>query len=181
MEALDKEQQSIRPESRAGYLLEYVEQWCLYLSMAAVLVMGALIVGTICGRWLFSWQIPDDVLLVKDLMIVAVAMPLAAVATARQNIVVEVFTDRASERTKARLDTVGNLIGFVLFAFLTWGAGTEFWYAWQSGAYYDGDLDLPQWPGRFACFFGFGMLTLRLGLSVIDHATGLSPLNGPEV
>ncbi len=180
MEALGKVRQSGRTESGAGSLLACVEQWCLYLSMAAVLVMGALIVAAICGRWLFSLQIPDDVLLVRDLMIVAIAMPQAAVATARQNIVVEVFTDRASERTKARLDTIGNLVGLVLFAFLTWGAGTEFWHAWQSGAYYDGDLDLPQWPGRFACFFGFGMLTLRLGLSVIDNSTGLSP-RSPEV
>lgn len=149
----------------------------LALSILAVLAMGMVIVATIFGRWLLSKQIPDDVLWVEDLMVAAVALPLASVAAARQNIAVELFTSRASYGTLAVLHFLGNMLGFVLFALFSWGSWVEFMNVWADGSYYDGDLYLPQWPGRLICALGFSVLSLRLFVAMFAGVVAFAPIS----
>lgn len=181
MEALGHAGQKAGESGRIGRLLSRLEGLMLNLSILAVMGMGAVIVGTIIGRWLLSQQIPDDVLWVKDLMVAAVALPLASVAAARQNIVVEVFTSRASEKVKSALDFLGNFLGFLLFTLLSWGSWTEFLSVWMDESYYDGDLYLAQWPGHLVCAVGFSVLTLRLVVAMFGHMVALSPISEREI
>ncbi|MFA6018667.1 MAG: TRAP transporter small permease subunit [Rhodospirillales bacterium] len=181
MEALDRSPQALEETGLANRLLGRLESCLLNMSILAVLAMGAVIVGTILGRWLLGGQIPDDVLWVKDLMVAAVALPLASVAAARQNIVVEVFTNGASEKAKAVLDFLGNLLGFAMFVLLSWGSWTEFLHVWADDSYYDGDLYLMQWPGHLVCAAGFSVLTLRLAVAMFGRAVSLSPIDEREV
>lgn len=181
MEALDRRAQAPEETGLASRLLGRLESLLLHMSILAVLAMGTVIVGTIFGRWLLGGQIPDDVLWVKDLMVAAVALPLASVAAARQNIVVEVFTNCASARVKSFLDFFGNLLGFTMFALLSWGAWTEFLHVWADDSYYDGDLYLMQWPGHLVCAVGFSVLMLRLVVAMFGQAVALSPISEREI
>lgn len=134
--------------------------------VAALCVVGlcAVITGTVLCRWLFGWGIPDDVTLVRELMIGAIILPLAFVTSNRGHIAVEVIYDRLGRRAQLILLAFGTAFGFITLLPLVYAAWHEFAYALESENYYFGDLELPEWPGKLAFFVGLFFFVLRLSL-----------------
>jgi len=143
-------------------MLAYVERAFLYLSMASVAALGLLVASVVAGRALLGLSIPDDVVLVQELMILAIMLPLAYVTGRGGHIRVTIFLRRLSRRALAGLDLFGNLIGLALIGALAAAAWGGLTYSVATGAYYDGDLYLPEWPGKAAYFAGLTLFFLRL-------------------
>lgn len=100
----------------------------LYRAATGVALLGGLVlfaltlltVISVVGRAAFSAPIPGDFELVELGMAVAIFSFLPYCQIVRGNVIVDLFTTRASARTKALLDGVGNLIYTAIAALLTW-------------------------------------------------------------
>lgn len=149
--------------------------------VAALCVVGLCLVitGTVLSRWLLGWGIPDDVTIVEELMIGAIILPLAYVTSNRAHIAVEVLYERLGPHTKLYLLAFGTLFGFLALLPLTYAAWHEFAYAYESEAYFFGDLELPEWPGKLAFFIGLIFFVLRLG--ILTASDLLTAISGPGV
>jgi len=82
-------------------------------------------------------------------------LPLAAVAAAREHVIVEVFTQRLKARARNRLDMFASLATLIYLAVFGWACLLGAWSAFQMGEYQDLYLfDLPTWPMRWLFLFG---------------------------
>jgi TRAP-type C4-dicarboxylate transport system permease small subunit len=102
----------------------------LYRAATGVAVLGGLVlfaltlltVISVVGRAAFSAPIPGDFELVELGMAVAIFSFLPYCQIVRGNVIVDLFTTRASPRTRALLDAIGNLLLTAIAALLTWRA-----------------------------------------------------------
>ena len=135
------------------------------LSALAAIGLGLLciiVTTTVVVRALGFVLIPDDVLLVQELMVAVIMLPLGAVTALREHIAVTVFTERVPPRGKLLLALLAHTVGCVFAAAMLWVGIRSLIGAIDSGEYYDGDLDLPTWIGWAVFSFGAGVFLLRL-------------------
>lgn len=142
-------------------MLKRLENLLLAAAAMAVLAMGVMITVNVILR-LAGNSLPDSVVIVQELMIVAIVLPLAAVTAARAHISVEVLTARLPERVQRALLPLGWIVGLVALIPLGWRGWTEFLSAWQGGSFYFGDLSVPKWPGLLCFALGIAVCCLRL-------------------
>lgn len=148
-------------------MLHRLEQILLDIAVASVFVLGLLVAGNVVGRHVFGAEIPDSVVMVRDLMVVAILFPLARATAERRHVAVTFFTDFLSARAKARFTVFGWMVGTLAILPILYAAWRGFASAWGSGEFYQGDFDIPQWIGRFAFFLGMAVLWLRLAIQAV--------------
>ncbi|SOD99467.1 TRAP transporter small permease [Caenispirillum bisanense] len=137
------------------------------LSMVGLGLLALIVTVTVVSRWVGRSIIPDDVLLVQELMVAVILLPLGLVTAARQHISVEVFTARVSPRTLAVLSALGHGLG-LLFALLLLAAGAKgFLGAWKTQDYYNGVLHIPMWIGQAVFVFAMVLFALRLAIMIV--------------
>lgn len=153
------ETQSSVPPGPAALIA--VERACLALSMVGIVAMGVLVTLSILGRTLFGLALPDTDIIIGELMVASMILPLAYVAATGAHIAVDVFARMAPERAQPWLRLLAALAGFAVLLPIAWGGYTELTGALAAGAYYYGDLFLPEWPGRTAYLLGFLLFALR--------------------
>jgi TRAP-type C4-dicarboxylate transport system permease small subunit len=90
------------------------------LGGAILFALTLLTVVSVVGRAALSAPIPGDFELVEVGMAVAIFAFLPYCQIVRGNVIVDLFTTRASPRTRASLDAAGNLIYTAIAALLTW-------------------------------------------------------------
>ena len=140
----------------------WLETFCLSLAMISILLLCLLVTLTVISRAVHAPIIPDDVLIVREFMIAAILLPLAAVTARQAHISVTVFTDRASVKAKAVLNVLKNLFGILFSGLLVYAGIRLFIGAWSSGEYYDGDLYIPMWIGYSVFVGALSIFLLRL-------------------
>ncbi|MDF2368477.1 TRAP transporter small permease [Sneathiella sp.] len=150
------------PESKGPWVLRKLEGALVALSIFCILGICAVINITIFGRFLFGLSIPDDVVMVRELMIGAVVLPLAYVAAGRAHIMVEVFTGYMPESWQPALNLLGSLTGSLMLLPVLYGGYLDFESVASDGAYFFGELNLPEWPGRLIFLVGYITFVLRL-------------------
>lgn len=149
-------------------MMARLENLALSIGAAAILLMGAMITLNV-GLRLFGLALPDSIVLVRELMVAAIVLPLAAVTAARAHIAVEVLADLMPARVSAALVLLGWVVGLVAITPLVWAGWRELVQSWQSGAFFFGDLGWPKWPGRLVFVIGMTGFWLRLvALAVHD-------------
>jgi TRAP-type C4-dicarboxylate transport system permease small subunit len=110
---------SVRPE-RLGRALHRAATGVALLGGLVLFALTFLTVISVVGRALFSAPIPGDFELVELGMAVAIFSFLPYCQIVRGNVIVDLFTSKASPRTKALLDGIGNLLFTAIAALLTW-------------------------------------------------------------
>lgn len=148
----------------AGATASWPERWLTVLAMLAVALLCAIVTTSVLSRWLYGALIPDDVLLVRELMVAVILLPLAAVTAARGHISVTVFTDWAGTRSQHALSLLGHVIGLLFVGALLWAGGRLLAGAWASGEYYDGDLYIPLWLGYAVYVVGLAAFLARIAI-----------------
>lgn len=146
------------------------------LSNLAALGLASLcliVTTTVVVRALGFALIPDDVLLVQELMLIIILLPLGAVTAQRAQIAVTVFTDRLHLRGKTALALLAHAIGIIFAAALLWVTVSTCMDELASGEYYDGDLHLPTWFGWGVFSFGSAVFLLRLFMLLVRDARWL--------
>ncbi len=153
-------------------MLVRLENILLGLGAAAVIALGLLISANVAARALFGGAVPDSVIIVRELMVAAILLPLAAATAARAHVAVEFISDRFGPKTRSWLIVLGSVIGMAALAPLLYGGGRAFLSDWNSGGFFYGDLNLPKWPGRLLFMIGIGACFLRLAeLAIRDART----------
>ncbi|MBL4807535.1 MAG: TRAP transporter small permease [Rhodobacteraceae bacterium] len=146
-----------------------------------------IITVTIFARFLFGVSIPDDVIMVRELMIGAVVLPLAYVAAERAHIMVEVFTCHMPDHWQPSLNLLSSLVGSLMLLPILYGGYLDFESVAADGAYFFGELNLPEWPGRLIFLVGYIVFILRLlvltgedALTVVRTLRGRSSTSSDE-
>ncbi|MFT6533552.1 MAG: TRAP-type C4-dicarboxylate transport system permease small subunit [Limimaricola cinnabarinus] len=148
-------------------MLSRIESFLLNLAAIAVIGLGLLITTSVLLRATLNSGIPDTINMVRELMVAAIVLPLAATAAARANIVVEVLSERLSPLTQDWLVVLGSVVGLFALAPLIWAGWNEAVHTLESGSYFFGQLSLPKWPGRVIFLFGVAFCWLRLAIQVV--------------
>ncbi|MEP1441830.1 MAG: TRAP transporter small permease [Hyphomicrobiales bacterium] len=150
-------------------MLKKIETFLLGVAALAVLVMGAMITVNVILR-LFGTSLPDSVVLVRELMVAAIILPLAAVTMARAHVSVEVLVNRLPARVTQGLILIGWVIGLIAFAPLVYAGWRELVATWSNSSFFFGDLSLPKWPGRLVFLIGMTVFWVRLFLVLLEDA-----------
>ena len=108
------------PPERLGRALHRTATGIALLGGLVLFALTLLTVISVVGRAIFSAPIPGDFELVELGMAVAIFSFLPYCQMVRGNVIVDLFTSKASARTKALLDGVGNLLFTAIAALLTW-------------------------------------------------------------
>ncbi len=152
----------------AGQQTESVlERMLLRLGVLALATLCLTISIVVLSRWFYHPLIPDDVLLVRELMVMVVVLPLAAVTARHMHIEVSVLTEWTSARTQKKLSTFGKMIGLLFVGMLLWAGVRSLAGVIDSGEYYDGDIYIPIWIGYAVYVLGLAAFFLRLLLSIL--------------
>tara|TARA_R110002073_G_scaffold175308_2_gene332707 strand:- start:62 stop:577 length:516 start_codon:yes stop_codon:yes gene_type:complete len=143
------------------------ERLLLDLAVLAVAGLGALITLNVVLRVTVNSGIPDTIVMVRELMVMAIVLPLAVATLDRAHIVVEFFSNMMPRRAQDWLVVFGGLFGLLALSPLIYAGWREVAYTWESGAFFFGQLNLPKWPGRVIFLIGISFCWLRLLLMVI--------------
>ena len=129
------------------------------LGGAILFLLTLLTVVSVVGRAVFSAPIPGDFELVEVGMAVAIFAFLPYCQIVRGNVIVDLFTTRASPGAKALLDGLVNLLYTSIAALLTWRValgGLEI----RSYGETTMVLRVPVWWGYVPAVMSLGFLTL---------------------
>jgi TRAP-type C4-dicarboxylate transport system permease small subunit len=143
----------------AGFRL--IERTAIAIAAVAVLAAGAIICINVAGRTAFRFGIPDAEIIIQDLMVLAVLLPLATVAGRRAHIAVDVLVRRLAPHTRRRLNAAMGVLSVLFLIPIVWSGWANFSSAWRTGGYYDGGLEIAEWPGRLAFLVGMLIFVAR--------------------
>ncbi|MFT4806703.1 MAG: TRAP-type C4-dicarboxylate transport system permease small subunit [Paraglaciecola sp.] len=148
-------------------MLKKIEQGALILAGVCIVALGLMITLTVVTRNLFGWGVTDDVVIVRELMVGAVFLPLAYVTAGYGHISIDFIFKRLGKHAKLWLLAIGSLISLLILLPLVFSAWQGFFHAASFGAYFFGELELPEWPGRLAFFAGAALFIVRLSIILI--------------
>lgn len=147
-------------------MLDRIERLLLDLAVVAIAGLGGLITLSVLLRVFANSGVPDTIVMVRELMVAAIVLPLAAATAARAHIVVEFVANRLSPRAQDRLVIFGSVFGLLALAPLLYAGWREATHTLTNGAFYFGQLSLPKWPGRVIFLVGISFCWLRLAVMV---------------
>lgn len=153
-------------------MLNRIETLFVDVATASIILLALMIFADVVALNLFKSSVPDAVIIVRELMVLAIIMPLAAATTQRAHIAVEFLTNMLPERMVNGFVVFGSLFGVFALTPLIYSGGKELMHQINTGSAFYGDLNLPQWPGRLAFVIGISLCWLRLlVMSVSDLIT----------
>lgn len=137
------------------------------LATAGIAALCVIVTVSVASRWWHRSIIPDDVLIVQELMVVVILFPLVEVTGRNSHIAVTVLSDRLGKAVQPWLDRLGHLAGLVLAGFLLAAGWKLLSASLATGDYYDGLIDMPMWIGHLSFVIGVGGFFLRLLLLTV--------------
>ena len=150
------------------------ERVLTWLAITAFFTMAIIVTTNVISRWIGRAIIPDDIMLVKELMVLVILLPIGLVTALRQHISVDLFTEWLPRKGKICLALLEHCVGLLFVGLLTWAAWKGAVQAWQTQDYYAGVLDIPMWIGHFTFLFGVALFLIRLILMVFHDLRSLS-------
>lgn len=103
-----------------GRVLHLCCDACAIAGGLLLLAMAGMTVASVVGRAFFARPVPGDVELVQIGTAVCIALFLPYTQLRGGNIIVDVFTARASRRAKSRMDGFGALLYTAAMALIAW-------------------------------------------------------------
>ena len=147
--------------------MKLIERTLLDLAVLALALLGGVIFTNVVMRAAFGTGLPDAIIMVRELMVAAVILPMAAATAARSHVAVTFLSDRMPEKVQARLIVLGHAVGVLSLLPLLYAAQRMLGQTWASGEFYYGDLNLPRWPGLALFFAGLLLMWVRLVILLV--------------
>lgn len=155
-------------------ILDLIENIALWAGCVALLIMGALVTGSVFGRTLFNAPIPDDLLMIGLLMVCVIILPLGYVERGQGHIAVTVISDRLPRAVQTFLKVMGRLIFAAFLGTMGCVIALKIPSELEQGLYYDGRLEVPTWPMKIVFAFGVAVFLLRLLSNIVQDVRGTS-------
>ncbi|MDF1856815.1 TRAP transporter small permease [Pseudooceanicola sp.] len=155
-----------------------LENICLDIAAVSIVLIALYVTLGIALRTFFGASMPDETVLVAEVMIFVTMLPLARVAAEGGFIAVDVFVSFMTKepRVDALLRLLASLIGLCAVLVILYAAYGSLVDAIVNRNYFFGILSLPEWPGRLAFFISFVLFALRLCALIWTSArTALRP------
>lgn len=143
------------------------ELFMLNISVIAFYGMAVIVTTNVISRWIGRPIIPDDILLVQELMVIVIMFPLALITACRLHISVDVFTEGLDKKRKTILALLEHSVGLIFLSLLAWAATNGMSKAWSTQEYYSGVLDIPVWIGHFLFTIGILFFLFRLAIMAV--------------
>jgi len=139
-----------------------VSNWSNYLSAFALALMVMHVTVDVIFRYFFNAPLTGTIEVVSAYYMVAViAFPLAYVHDQDQHIRVELFTGGLSEASKARLDSLVEVVIFACLLTMAFFGFEEAWSRSKAGEVWEaGQTLLPIWPARWFLPIGFLLMAV---------------------
>lgn len=154
-------------------LLSIFEHGLLMIAVVALSALSALMGFAILSREFLGFGVPDDTVLVSQLMLISITCALGYVTAERAHVAIDILYEKLGRRTRFALDLIGTLAGLVAFLPIALWAYGDLAVAYQTGRLNYGQLQLPTWPGYLFFALGLSVMCLRLMLIfVTDLVTG---------
>jgi len=109
-----------RPTNPFGRALHSVATALAIFGGLLSCAMATVVTISVIGRYLFSWPVPGDYDIIGILCGCAIFSFLPYCQLKRGNVLADFFTQKASPRTKAMLDAMGNLFFLMATIMFTW-------------------------------------------------------------
>ncbi|MDF0749629.1 TRAP transporter small permease subunit [Marinobacter sp. 71-i] len=162
--------------------LAWLENAFLLFGVICILGLCAIITTSVLLRTFSTSGIPDEVVIVGEMMIGALILPLAFVAASRGFISVEIFTQRLGPKFQQILNVLTAVVGLVAVAPITYAGYLSMVDAFESGAYFFGLMELPKWPGHTMFFLGYFLFFIRLiDLAIYDSLEALGVIKSRRI
>ncbi len=153
--------------------MRLIERTLLDLSVLALIALGVVIFANVVMRAVLGSSVPDAIILVRELMVAAIILPMAAATAARSHVAVTFLSDRMPVRVRSRLIVLGHVIGLLALIPLIYASWRVTGQAWRSGEFYYGDLNLPRWPGIALFLIGLALMWVRLAILLVGDVAQL--------
>ena len=153
--------------------MRLIERTLLDLSVLALIALGVVIFANVVMRAVLGSSVPDAIILVRELMVAAIILPMAAATAARSHVAVTFLSDRMPVRVRSRLIVAGHVIGLLALIPLIYASWRVTGQAWRSGGFYYGDLNLPGWPGIALVMIGLALMWVRLAILLVGDVAQL--------
>ncbi|MFN4060113.1 MAG: TRAP transporter small permease [Paracoccus hibiscisoli] len=153
--------------------MRLIERTLLDLSVLALIALGLVIFANVVMRAVLGSSVPDAIILVRELMVAAIILPMAAATAARSHVAVTFLSDRMPVRMRSRLIVLGHVIGLLALIPLIYASWRVTGQAWRSGEFYYGDLNLPRWPGIALFLIGLALMWVRLAILLVGDVAQL--------
>jgi len=123
--------------------------WCATVGAALALLIGAMTTWSVIGRALFQAPVQGDVEMVQMGIALSLSLCLPWCQWRRGHILVDFFTQKASDNTVSQLDALGCALLALMYAVLSWrsAAGAAVAYETFEATMI---LGLPMW-WAYAC------------------------------
>ncbi|PZO65831.1 MAG: C4-dicarboxylate ABC transporter permease [Paracoccus denitrificans] len=154
-------------------MITRLENVLVAIAAVATILMGLMITISVIARFFGYEGVPDLIILVREMMIVAVILPLAAATSHREHIAITLVSDRFNPKVRGWLIVFGEVFGLLALAPLIYAGWRTAMRSWRADAYFYGDLNFPQWPGEFLFVLGLAVCWLRLLTMVFQDISTL--------
>lgn len=129
------------------------DQILVGLAALAVAAIAIYIMFAIAGS-LFRFEVPDELLIVSEMMLLVIFPPMAFLVRRDLFIKVDVLAGKLSEGVQHRLDYLANIFGLLFFGLLGIAGWHAFHDSWAYGTLHMGNVELPEWIGRGVLLLG---------------------------
>jgi len=143
-------------------MLKHIEHILDTIGAVAVLALCLLICSSIVTREFLGFGVPDSIIFVRELMVLAILFPISAATSRRGHVAIDVIANHFPDSLNRWIAVVAALLGILTVSTLLWAGWLDFAKQFSRGSHYGGDLDFPKWPSRFAFVIAFAFVDIRL-------------------
>ena len=147
-----------------------------------VVLLMALVVADITGRYLFNSPVPMTYEVGSFMLVFIVFLGLAYSQLQGAHIRVEFFTLRLPPKPRALLDLLAYTLGVAIYGAIFYQGFKWAYDSFVIGEYVAGLVNIPKWPSQFAVVFGALLLALQFIADWLRRArqTWLLFAGGPQ-
>lgn len=154
-------------------ILTTLENLLLFVAVGCLVLIALMVLLVVFERFDIGPGVPDDVVILQQTMVVAVGCSLAYITRLNGHISIDLAYGLFGPRMRRAADLVALVVGLLATAPLTWWAWKTFTKSVDTGAYYFGEINVPEWPAKLFFFIAFFTVSLRLALKLLQMLTGV--------
>ncbi|MEH6546602.1 MAG: TRAP transporter small permease [Sneathiella sp.] len=156
-------------------IVDWISNAFAVLSMVILIFIMLFITVSVCGRYFIGVSIPDDIIIMQALLVVMVFLPFSYVQGKGEHLSVSILTDHMSTTGKHICNLIGLFVGISFMGIVMVASFGDAYTAYIDEAFFEGPLEIKEWPSRGSVFVGTGLLFIKL---VLDFVTAI--IQGPS-